>query len=85
MSLSGLDERVTEDPFTVDFTRKLPQHSAFGTGVHACPGRVLAQREIKIFLEEWMARLPAFAIKPGTLPHFSTSLINSVEELQLSW
>ena len=61
-SLVGLDERAVDDPLTVDFTRPFPiRHAAFGTGPHTCPGAVLARREIQIFIEEWLSRIPDFA------------------------
>ena len=83
--LYGLDERINPDPMKIDFGRATPQHTAFGTGPHACVGAVLARREIKIFLEEWLTRIPDFWIKPGTKPKFMTGIINSISNLQLEW
>ena len=82
----GLDEAVVTDPMRVDFHRERPiPHAAFGAGVHTCPGAVLARREIKIFLEEWLARIPHFEIKPGTTPIVEAGNVSGVVELQLSW
>jgi cytochrome P450 len=83
--LAGLDDRVLDDPMTVDFHREKPQHAAFGNGRHACPGAVLARREIKVFLEEWLARIPDFEIKPGTVPEIGCGLVSGVTRLELSW
>jgi cytochrome P450 len=83
--LVGLDERHVDDPLTVDFERKRPEHAAFGNGPHACPGAVLARRELKVFLEEWLSRIPDFEIKPGTKPLLATGMVNGVLKLELSW
>jgi cytochrome P450 len=85
-SLFGLDERLVADPLKVDFDRERPiPHAAFGNGPHTCPGAVLARREIRVFLEEWLKRIPDFQIKPGTQPVIATGLVNGVLELKLSW
>jgi cytochrome P450 len=82
----GLDEATVTDPMRVDFHRERPiPHAAFGNGVHTCPGAVLARREIKVFLEEWLARIPDFEIKPGTIPLVEAGNVSGVVELQLSW
>lgn len=83
--LAGLDENVNPDPMTLDFTREQPKHLAFGTGPHTCIGAVLARREIRIFLQEWLPRIPDFRIKPGTRPHVTTGVVNSMSELHLEW
>ena len=83
--LAGLDETVNEDPMTVDFQRKGPKHLIFGTGPHVCIGNGLAKREIKVFIEEWLQRIPDFSIAPGHEPKMVTGVTNNVEELQLVW
>lgn len=83
--LAGLDETVTEDPMTLDFTRRRPRHLAFGIGPHTCIGNTLARREIRIFLEEWLSRIPDFRLAAGTLPHITTGIVNSVADLHLEW
>ena len=59
-ALHGLDERSTPDPLDVNFGRDQPRHSALAAGIHTCPGAGLARREIRIFLEEWLRRIPIF-------------------------
>jgi cytochrome P450 len=82
----GLDERKVRDPLTVDFSRPFPiPQGTFGSGAHTCPGAVLARREIRIFLEEWLSRIPDFAIRDGSRPVQATGLVNGVLELQLVW
>lgn len=83
--LAGLDDRVVEDPMTVDFHRAKPHHAAFGNGRHACPGAVLARREIKVFLEEWLSRIPDFHIAPDTTPEIGSGMVSGVTRLDLAW
>ncbi|HEY2927982.1 cytochrome P450 [Piscinibacter sp.] len=84
-SLHGLDERKFEDPLRVDFSRPTPIHSTFGNGAHRCPGSLLARTELKIFLEEWLKRIPDFRIKPGTTPEVRAGVNATIFSLQLVW
>lgn len=85
--LAGVDDRRNEDPLKVDFARGggPAAHAAFGNGPHACPGAILARREIRIFLKEWLSRIPDFRIKPGTKPKLVTGQVNGILELHLVW
>ena len=83
--LHGLDERRYPDPLRVDFSRGRAPHAAFGDGVHRCPGSFLARQELRIFLEEWLARIPDFRIKPGAQPVTSSGMVNGVLSLPLVW
>ncbi|MDO7836721.1 cytochrome P450 [Sphingobium sp. HBC34] len=83
--LVGMDDRVNDDPATVDFARKGGTHAAFGNGAHACPGAILARRELRIFLREWLSRIPDFHIKPRTKPVLATGMVNGVTKLELAW
>lgn len=81
----GLDGTLNPDPLTVDFHRQKPVHAAFGNGPHACPGASLARREILVFLQEWLARIPEFSIKPGARPVLATGMVSGVLRLELAW
>lgn len=84
--LVGLDERKVSDPTTVDLSRAFPiRHAVFGNGVHTCPGAVLARREIQVFLEEWLRRIPNFRIRAGTRPVMATGMVNGILKLELEW
>jgi cytochrome P450 len=84
-ALSGLDERKTNDPLTVDFHREKPVHNAFGGGVHRCMGAMLARAELRIFLEEWLPRIPQFEVKPGADIEVSARSVATVTHLPLVW
>jgi len=83
--LHGLDERAWAEPLKVDFSRKTNDHVAFGKGQHRCPGANLARLEIRIFLEEWLKRIPSFRIKPGTRPVDLPGQVMGIKDLYLSW
>lgn len=81
----GIDDRLNPNPLAVDFGREKPVHATFGNGPHACPGAVLARRELRIFLQEWLARIPEFRVKPGTKPVLATGMVNGILRLELVW
>ena len=81
----GLDDKLNPDPLVVDFDRVRPSMAVFGNGPHSCPGANLARRELKVFLQEWLPRIPDFSVKPGTQPVVTTAIINSVLRLELVW
>jgi cytochrome P450 len=83
--LAGLDERANPDPMTFDPRRRNRKHMNFGSGPHTCLGARLARREIRIFLEEWMTKIPEFRIVPGTSPRMSSGIINTMRNLELEW
>ena len=65
----GLDEQLVDDPFRVDFDRPISSHLVFGSGPHRCVGSHLARLEMKVFIEEWVRRIPTFAVDlEGELP-----------------
>ena len=84
-TLHGLDDRKFDDPLRVDFSRPMPIHSTFGNGAHRCPGSLLARTELRIFMEEWLKRIPEFRIKPGTTPGVRAGVNATLYSLQLVW
>ena len=84
--LHGLDEHRWPNALAVDFHRSgLSDHMAFGRGVHRCPGAILARSELRVFLEEWLRRIPEFQIKPGEEAITATGAVAGVLRLPLVW
>ncbi|MGE0384534.1 MAG: cytochrome P450 [Gammaproteobacteria bacterium] len=81
----GMDPKNVERPTEIDFKREWKPHLAFGAGPHRCAGSHLARMELRIFLQEWMQRIPTFRIKPGTHPQFRPNMVNGVGSLHLTW
>jgi len=84
-TLHGLDDRQFENPMEVNFQRPTPIHSTFGNGAHRCPGSLLARTELKIFLEEWLKRIPNFRIKPGETAGVRAGVNATIFHLPLVW
>jgi cytochrome P450 len=83
--LHGLDERMYPNPLEVDLARPPSRHAAFGDGPHRCVGAGLARMELKVFLQEWLQRIPDFAIAPGERPRSSSGNVNGMLYLPLVW
>lgn len=84
--MDGLDAHKFPEPLRVDFNREKPgANSTFGGGVHRCVGSMLARTELRIFLEEWLKRIPDFSIKPGTSPKVSARSVATITSLELVW
>ena len=80
----NLDESRPEAE-KVDFARKNKKHITFGSGIHACAGALLAREEIRIFLEEWLTRLPQTRLDPERPPKLKAMPLNGAQELWLKW
>jgi cytochrome P450 len=84
--LHSMDADIFADPMTVDFARRNAyKHSSFSHGNHRCIGAPLAMQELKIFLEEWLTRIPDFALDPNDPPVRATGIVHGVERLPLVW
>lgn len=83
--LSGLDERENACPMHVDFNREKVSHTTFGHGSHLCVGQHLARREIIITLQEWLARIPDFSVRPGAEVQHQGGVVSGVKSLPLVW
>lgn len=84
-TLHGLDDRRYADPLRVDIRRDIRRHAAFGDGPHRCPGSFLARMELRIFMEEWFARVPDFRVTEGEQVRTASGPVNGMLYLPLSW
>lgn len=81
----GLDPRVNPDPLTIDPARKRARHSTFGSGPHMCPGQELARKEVAITLEEWLKRIPDFALGQGSDLSPVPGIVGALRRVELVW
>jgi len=82
----GLDPRSFECPMEVRFDRKDSyKHSTLSHGIHRCIGAALASQEMKIFLEEWLARIADFSTDPDDPPVMATGIVHGLTRLPLRW
>lgn len=83
--LHGLDPAIFPDPLRVDLDRPAVPHSAYGNGVHRCPGAQLAEAEMAIMLEEWLARIPNFTLDPDRPVRMQGGVLGTVISCHLRW
>jgi cholest-4-en-3-one 26-monooxygenase len=77
---SNRDETRYEDPDRFDVLRN-PEHQAFGAGGrHFCLGTALARLELKILLEETLARYPEMEIA-GDCAYVESGFLNQLKTL----
>lgn len=86
-NLSGIDERVWDDPLEVDFDREVKptDHNTFGNGPHKCVGAPLARAEIQVFLEEFVTRMPMFRLDADRQNREHCGSVPGFDELYLRW
>jgi cytochrome P450 len=79
--LSGnRDEEKWQDPFTFDVTRSGPRHLSFGYGQHLCIGWRLAEIQLRVLLEELLARYPDMQAT-GEVSRIRTNFLNSIKRM----
>ena len=85
VQLVGLDERENACPMGFDLNRGKMVSIPFGTGPHFCAGRWLADLELKVTVQEWLARIPEFEVEPGATITYSPGILGAVDSLPLRW
>ena len=61
----NFDPEKFPDPLTVDLARPANRHATFGLGRHRCLGSNLARLELRIAIEVWHQRIPAYRLPEG--------------------
>lgn len=86
-SAANRDPAVFEHPDDFDPSRKnLPQHLAFGQGLHFCMGAPLARLEVEVMLEQVAKRLPGMTVVPGQEPHYvPNTSFRALRKLMVTW
>ncbi len=79
------DEKSLSNPSEVNFERATVKHVVFNTGTHNCAGTHLAKLELRVYLEEWLARMPEFRVAPGYHPKFHGGPVMGMDRLDLVW
>jgi len=74
-----------EAPAAARTVIRLDPGLAFGTGTHNCLGIHLAKRELRIVVEEFLARFRNIRIKPGEKRRYHTGRTFGMEYLPLVW
>jgi cytochrome P450 len=69
------DPEVFDDAGEVHVDRVDNRHAAFGLGIHRCLGSNLARMELRVALEEWLARYPEFELADPTAVTWSSGQV----------
>jgi len=71
------------DRFVID--RQHNRHLAFGKGIHRCLGSNLARMELKVALEEWLARVPTFGIVDPAAVTWTGGQVRGPRTIPVRW
>jgi cytochrome P450 len=63
--------------------REVNRHAAFGLGIHRCVGSHLARMELRVALEAWLERIPAFSLEDPSAVTWSAGQIRGPRTLPL--
>lgn len=85
LPLGSRDDRRFENSGEFDIDRQALTHLTFSSGPHLCLGHNLARMEIRILTEEWVKRIPRFALKPGLRHHSRVGTVIALESLPIEW
>ena len=71
------------DKFVIDRARN--RHFAFGSGIHRCLGSNLARMELRVALEEWLARVPTFELADPAAVVWTGGQVRGPRRLPVRW
>jgi cytochrome P450 len=77
------DEAAFNDPDVVQLDRENNRHAAFGLGIHRCLGSNLARMELRVALEEWLARYPDFELSDPSAVSWSAGQVRGPRTLPI--
>lgn len=79
------DPDAFENADEVILDRERNRHLAFGVGIHRCIGSNLARMELRVAVEEWLARIPDFelATDDPDAVRWSTGQVRGPRELPI--
>jgi cytochrome P450 len=63
--------------------REVNRHAAFGLGIHRCVGSHLARMELRVALDVWLERIPAFSLDDPDAVTWSAGQIRGPRSLPL--
>ena len=85
LAAASNDDRWVDNPEVVDLSRGRCPHVAFNTGPHACIGAPLARLELRIFLTEWLRRMPNVRLADGFRPQQRGGAVMGLDRLDITW
>jgi cytochrome P450 len=78
------DPAIFANPDSVQLDRANNRHAAFGLGRHRCLGSHLARMELRVALEEWLARYPDFELADPSAVTWSAGQVRGPRTLPVT-
>ena len=78
------DPAAFDQPDLVQLDRAQNRHAAFGLGRHRCLGSNLARMELRVALQEWLARYPDFELSDPAAVTWSAGQVRGPRRLPLT-
>jgi cytochrome P450 len=85
IAAANLDPKIFPDPMRFDIDRENKAHITFNSGPHRCVGSHLARLEMRIFLEEWLARAPTVYPDPSARCVYRAGPTLAIQSLPIVW
>ncbi|GAB2837306.1 cytochrome P450 [Actinoallomurus bryophytorum] len=63
--------------------REVNRHAAFGLGIHRCVGSHLARMELRVALEVWLERIPAFGLEDPSAVTWAAGQVRGPRKLPI--
>jgi hypothetical protein len=79
------DPSVFKDPDKVILDREYNPHIAFGVGIHRCAGSNLARMEMRVSIEEWLARIPDFRLEDPDAVTWAGGQVRGPRAMAVVW
>jgi hypothetical protein len=79
------DPAAFPDADKVIIDREENRHVAFGVGIHRCAGSNLARMEMRVAVEEWLARIPRFSVVPDAEVTWAGGQVRGPRELPVEF
>ncbi|BBZ27307.1 hypothetical protein MMAD_16020 [Mycolicibacterium madagascariense] len=81
---ANVDPNAFENPLEVDFSRRA-NHIVFASGLHRCLGSHLARLEMRLAVEELLARIPEYSIAEGEELVYDNISVRNVTYLPITF
>ena len=81
---ANVDPNAFENPLKVDFSRRA-NHIVFASGLHRCLGSHLARLEMRLAVEELLARIPEYSITEGEELVYDNISVRNVTYLPITF